>query len=433
MQVIYHTTVEGKEELKNGYRPPKNIRQVGNPGIKRKIYMEDYVVTYLSKLAMPSNTYSRGAILLGTLKKTEQETFIFISGALESQNFELDLEETLFTNEHWADIYNQIQQFFPDLSIVGWFVSRLGFSTELNGKIIQTHNNYFAGENKILYMIDSLEGDEAFYLYENHNLKKQKGYYIYYEKNEAMQAYMIAKGREHPAYSKEQGSTVTKRDQEVLASYRRTLEKRNDRRKREQRQTSIKTQQKYRKPSLLQRRERQRGDGGFYYVASTFLTVAILAVGITVINNYDKMVLLESTLSQMTGQTKETIASLPSTAEKTTAQTKDEISSQESSTINSSEESSRDPSTAGQAGVISNQNEKTSDKKSSAQEKEQQMKETSQVIATYYIVKEGDTMISISKKMYQSEKYAKKILEANEMQEEDKIFPGQKIKIPTIN
>ena len=37
-----------------------------------------------------------------------------------------------------ADIYNQIREFFPDLSIVGWFVSRLGFSTELNGKIIQT-------------------------------------------------------------------------------------------------------------------------------------------------------------------------------------------------------------------------------------------------------------------------------------------------------
>ena len=451
MQVIYHTTVEEKEELKKGYRPPKNIRQVGNPGTKRKIYIEDYVVTYLSKLAMPSNTYSRGAILLGTVKKTEEGVFIFISGALESQNFELDLEETVFTNEHWAEIYNQIGEFFPQLSIVGWFVSRLGFSTELSGKIIQTHNNYFAGDNKILYMIDSLEGDEAFYLYENHSLKKQKGYYIYYEKNEEMQNYMIERNREIQP-NKRENPNVVKRDQEVLASYRRTLEqrmnkpfmasKKQEKEKWTNQKTNILKVQKPVQQYFSKRREKQNQEGGFYYIASTFLTVAILAVGITVINNYDKMLLLESTLSQMAGETKETIAKTPNsenisnsenTTSMTTANSEDTTSStEENSTGNSPESDSSAPENAGQAELISNESkEKTSEKKSNTTSKQEKVQTNS--IATYYIVKEGDTMMSISKKMYQSEKYAKKILEANEMDEEDKIFPGQKIKIPTLN
>lgn len=441
MQVIYHTTVEEKEELKKGYRPPKNIRQVGNPGTKRKIYMEDYVVTYLSRLAMPSNTYSRGAILLGTIKKTEDGVFIFISGALEAQNFELDLEETIFTNEHWVEIYNQIGEFFPELSIVGWFVSRLGFSTELNGKIIQTHNNYFAGENKVLYMIDSLEGDEAFYLYENHSLKKQKGYYIYYEKNEEMQSYMIAKSGENKSKRQEK-SNVIKRDQEVLASYRRTLEKRTEKQEKNTQKFHLGKQQRGWRPYPSVKKERKREEGGFYYVASTFLTVAILAVGITVINNYDKMLLLESTLSQMTGETKEVIASGASTTsttsennqENTTYSSTEKVLTKENSTTVSPESDSSDPSTAGQAELISNQKkESISEQKSNAQNKEENTKEANNSIATYYIVKEGDTMISISKKMYQSEKYVKKILEANEMTEEDKIFPGQKIKIPSLN
>ena len=45
---------------------PKNFRQIGEPGTK-KIYMEDYVYTYLNKLAQPGNLYARGAILFGKI------------------------------------------------------------------------------------------------------------------------------------------------------------------------------------------------------------------------------------------------------------------------------------------------------------------------------------------------------------------------------
>ena len=69
-----------------------------------------------------------------------------------------------------------------------------GFSVELNDKIIRTHMDNFSGENKVLYMIDALDNEDAFYQFENYSLKKQRGYYIYYETNKEMKNYMLAEG-----------------------------------------------------------------------------------------------------------------------------------------------------------------------------------------------------------------------------------------------
>lgn len=376
MQVIYHTTTDENEELDKNYRHPKNIRQVGNPALKRKIYIEDYVVTYLSRLALPSNIDARGAILLGNVRKTEDGVAVFISGALDSQNFELDLNETIFTNENWANIYNEIREFFPDLFIVGWFVSRLGFSTELNGKIIQTHNNYFAGDNKVLYLIDSLEGEDDFYLYENNGLKRQKGYYIYYEKNDAMQSYMIAKQRLQQKQTRENMSLL-KRDQKIVDSYRKVIEKGQ---------------------KTVTKRKGDKQESKFYYVASTFLTIAIFAVGITIMNRYDKMVLLEATMG--------TVSSEKQVIEKDTEVT-EEV-----------EPKVKDPSEIGKSTLVEKEpsTEKVSENK----------------VATYYIVKEGDTLNGISKKMFQSTDYVEAILSINQMTKETPIYPGQKLKIPAL-
>lgn len=374
MQVIYHTSVSENEEVDKEYPLPKNIRQVGNPGIKRKIYMEDYVVTYLSKLALPSNVDARGAILLGNVRKSKDEITVFISGALEAQNFELDLNETMFTNENWANIYNEIREYFPDLFIVGWFVSRLGFSTELNGKIIQTHNNYFAGDNKVLYMIDALENEDDFYLYENGGLKRQKGYYIYYEKNDAMQSYMIKKQKNNKKLR--ENEILLKRDQKIVESYRKVVENRK---------------------KNISRKKGDKQESKFYYVASTFLVMAILAVSVTIFNRYDKMVLLEATL----GRTTEIVEVEENTEEKIKEST---------------EKSEKSTEHIGESTLV--------EKSDESQE---------EMVATYYVVKEGDTLNAISKKMFQSTNYVEDILSINHMSKETPIYPGQKIKIPMVD
>ena len=191
IEVIYDNAGEEQQGEVQGIRLPKNIRQIGTPQGNRRIYVEDYVMTYLNQLAKPGSTYARGAILLGEYKQVENQGVLFISGALEAQNMELDLEEIEFNNEVWTNIYNEVKRYFPNLEVVGWFLSRMGFSTQVNDKITKLHLENFPGRDKALFMIDALEEEEAWYLFENNTLKKQSGYYIYYTRNDAMQSYMM--------------------------------------------------------------------------------------------------------------------------------------------------------------------------------------------------------------------------------------------------
>ena len=171
IEVIYDHS-EGSEQTGEirGIRLPKNIRQVGAPQGNRRIYVEDYVMTYLNQLAKPGNTYARGAILLGEYKQSDNQGVLFISGAIEAQNIEFDPEETEFTNEVWSHIYEDVKRYFPDLEVVGWFLSRMGFSAQVNDKITRMHLENFPGRDKTLYMIDSLEEEDAWYLYDNNTL-----------------------------------------------------------------------------------------------------------------------------------------------------------------------------------------------------------------------------------------------------------------------
>ena len=64
IEIVYK---EEKQEARGNegyFRLPKNIRQIGDCKGKQKIYLEDYVYTYLKKLSADSSS-GKAAILLG--------------------------------------------------------------------------------------------------------------------------------------------------------------------------------------------------------------------------------------------------------------------------------------------------------------------------------------------------------------------------------
>ena len=123
---------------------PKNIRQIGSPVGHTKVYIEDYVITFLNSLSMDKNTYVRGAILFGEKKTIEDDTIIYVKGAIEGQNLELDLDETVFNDEVWREIYQQKDRLFPGLTILQnaevagtggeTWLERLGLGGELHAR-----------------------------------------------------------------------------------------------------------------------------------------------------------------------------------------------------------------------------------------------------------------------------------------------------------
>lgn len=432
IEVIYdcEENAESEGEVK-GIRLPKNIRQVGTPKGGRRIYVEDYVVTYLNQLAKPGNTYARGAILLGEYKETEEQGVIFISGALEAQNVEFDIDEIDFNNDVWTEIYNDVKRFFPDLEVVGWFLSRMGFTAEINDKITRTHIENFPGRDKALFMIDALEEEEAWYLFENHSLKKQSGYYIYYTRNDAMQNYMMTQ----KGHMVEAETDAAQRDQELLQKYRNRLEQR-----------------------LEPQRERPAKPVSFLYVASSLLTVAFLAMGITVINSYDRLKNLETAFQRMDVMSENTteapvtkVVSIGANVEplnsedtadtpqdtdnrSTSADTTQKADKKSTSTDTTQEadEKSTSADTAQEADSQSTSADATQDSAGGTSATTAAQPVVTDGTPKYYTVQEGDTLSSISFRMYHSILYVDNIMEANDMKNGDEIYVGQKILIPSI-
>lgn len=170
---------------------PKNIRQVGKSEGETKIYVEDYVITFLNQLAASSPMEEKLAILLGYTVEKEHKTYIFIHGAIAVNDVNIQEDHIGFTSGIWAKIYDEIKQWFGDAKVAGWFLTRPGKTIKVTDKIKKVHAEHFSGEGKTLFVVDPLDKEEAFFIYHKGQLQRQGGYYIYYERNEEMQNYMI--------------------------------------------------------------------------------------------------------------------------------------------------------------------------------------------------------------------------------------------------
>lgn len=414
----------GKREVSKLSRNlPRNYRQIGEPGTK-KIYMEDYVYTYLNKLAQPENLYARGAILFGRMYETSIGKCMFISGAAACQNFELDLDETIFSEESWGEIYRIRDSFFPEMEICGWFLSRMGFSVDLNDKIIRIHMDNFSGENKVLYMIDALENEDAFYQFENYSLKKQRGYYIYYETNQEMKNYMLAEGEMGHMPERGRRSETIKRDTAVVKNYKKALKKKK----------RLRTKTVFANPA---------------YIAGGLVTAMVLIYGVRATVQFQKNQKMQEVFQQqevtdtkdVTGIQQDEAAtdmsstvSVGSDGEKMTTdeetkspdgkQNKDEYTAQNT-------EESKDNSVVGNTEESKYNSAAQTTEKSETQTTEK-TQQTLGTVGGYYTVKRGDTLAGISKKMYQSYNYIEMIAEANGIDNVDEIYPGQILEIPQI-
>ena len=67
-------------------RMPKNVRQIGGREERLKVYMEDYVSTYLRKLQEERGEEAAVGMLVGTWQEDEKSGCYFISGAAEMKS-----------------------------------------------------------------------------------------------------------------------------------------------------------------------------------------------------------------------------------------------------------------------------------------------------------------------------------------------------------
>lgn len=174
--------------MEEQHKLPNNIRQIGERDQQPRIYLEDYVDTFIRKKQEEDKT--QAGILLGYSETIGQIACCFINGAILVEDL-VDEEGLIqFTPEVWDEIHRQVNQYFPDSKICGWFVQgNENHNTDLV-VLKQIHRSTFSETNSLLFV---MQGEEQnFYNNSIDGIDCVAGYYIYYERNECMQNYMVA-------------------------------------------------------------------------------------------------------------------------------------------------------------------------------------------------------------------------------------------------
>lgn len=389
---------------------PKNVRQIGEPEENRKIYIEDYVITYLKKVAKEAALNSRVAVLLGHSEWMDGIPYLFIKSAVALKDLEDYGEGIPFTDEAWAQVYGTIKEYFSDQNVLGWFLSIPGYPMELDRDLVKTHINHFGGVDKVLLVAEPGDWEEDFFAYENGRLARQKGYYIFYERNEAMQRYMVETG---------DGESIEKKEEfedRAARSFRTLVQEKKD-------------------------LSGQKRVMTFLYTASTFLVMVVLVIGITLINNYEKMEGLEMTLTEIS----QSLESQEGQAVSGLANQEEEPNQQLVAAMEEENAKAQEEETAEQEGVSEEtqveesveepespveESEPEPESETGSEQAETALSQNVVSIPESYTVQKGDTLLKISRKIYGQDNKIDEICSLNGIKDINHILVGQKLLLP---
>lgn len=387
-------------------RRPKNIKQIGDVSSDKKIYIEDYAFTYINSIAYNSPQEEQAGVLLGELAKEGNERCVFVKGVIKAALGDTSDTGIYFNENIWNKIYSDTEKYFPDLSVVGWFAVMPEVTDERMARLKKLHLDNFAGNMKTLYLVDTVEKEEHFYLYENGTLKRQKGYVCFYERNYEMQEYMLERS--------EKKSCEDASDDRVIRNIRNVIREKEE-------------------------LKEQRKSGSFMYGVSAFLVVVIIVIGINLMNNYEKMRRLNQSVDNLMNQLE---------GNERGGQDGDDNGVHDS-------EASGDISVDGNAIKVNRlsgdvyplEENSTSDKtERETMSDNKAASETTQAISesetdasvssvktdsySMYTVKQGDTLMGICKRYYGTTTKYQEVMQYNGLDDSDMLYIGQQIKLP---
>lgn len=208
-------------ELVEAYpRLPKNIRQIGERDNVIRVYVEDYVNTYLKRLFPAAGQDLRAGLLLGNTEEHSGVPYVFIDGALEMEGVTEEGEKVTFSEEAWKRAYQTVEEMFPKRTVQGWFLCGAAGCQLSPLNYWKQHSQYFSGKNKLMYLNSGLEGEEAVYITSSDGFYKLRGYCIYYERNQMMQDYMVMR--------KDSQRVEAGGSDPVIRDFRRKMEKKKE-------------------------------------------------------------------------------------------------------------------------------------------------------------------------------------------------------------
>ena len=383
---------------------PKNVRQIGNVSDSSKIYVEDYVDTFFNQLCEKAEQVPVGAFLVGEKVQEEDEDYIYVYGAIQMKEVIQKGRDIFIDDNTWKNGCELCKEYFGDAEILGWFLTGAGQALEVNHNILKIHQRLFSREKSIFIVKEAREKEEKYFVHKYKDLMECGGHYIYYEKNVEMQNYMIASRKKIGMTPSEIiEDTVTKNFRGII------------------RDKMEKNEQKTHSKNM--------------YALSAFLVLVVLVIGITMINNYDKMKGIRNSLEQLNetdSEQEEVVETIGTIIEAEPEDLDAEKAEEDVAAEQQGNLDETDTSDEQQGKTQETQGESEGDTSQQAGQAEEtvQSQETSSEAGEVYIVQKGDTLATISKKIYGDSSYIEAICKINGLEDGNLIFIGQKLLLP---
>ena len=413
IEVIYKEDTTEQEAAQEAFSMPRNVRQIGLANGDYRIYIEDYVYTFLCSLSEDEKPEGQGsvAVLTGEIQWTADMTCVFVKGAIAADGMEAAAEHIDFSEKLWQKLQEDKDQYFPEQEIVGWFFAQPQITMEITELFVKVHLRHFGGE-KILMLMDPGEREDAFFRYDGGMMAKLSGYYIYYEKNSQMQTYMIERSQ------KEGGEASEEVEDRAVRNFRKIIDSKNPEERGEEK-TSV-----------------------FSYAATVCLALAVLVAGVGFYRNQQEKTEVpedyraaSASVVQITPAVTEPVRSVSVSPK--AVQTQKPVQTQEAvqgtpvptENLQKREKTSITPEP--RRSKKQSVSEETQKKDNKTEEKKTE--ETSAAAGNpgeTYVIRPGDTLYQISLNRYGTVEAMEQICALNGISANEIIYPGQVIVLP---
>ena len=277
---------------------PREIKQIGSPDAGERIYVED---TVYRRMHPHGGVEEKTAyVLLGKFENCMGRECTFVEAVIPLNEILFDRDIPVWDDHTWAYIYKQLKPEHDPFVIVGWALDIKGQLPNMTAHLEALHQRNFGGKRQILFLMDSLECEEAVYGSRNGHLYRRDGFYIYYQhrqvpeendlwKKEEKEFYreMDVEGEEKP----KPAVPVSAGEREVAAD----MEKTSD-----DNESAGIYRGLYRR-RIQQEAGRQEARERPAYAATVLLGAVVCVLGVTAYLNHEKMAEMEQTLAQMKG------------------------------------------------------------------------------------------------------------------------------------
>ncbi len=384
IEIVYREDDNSGEEI--SVKLPKNIKQIGDTRGNLKVYFEEMVMEMIKEK-------SRYGVLLGSVKRAGNCSYIFINGAVMAVNSS-DSRHIDFSEKVWTAIHEDMKSYYDNPEIVGWFVSEKDKAISLDN-VKRIHLDNFPGNDKICILNDISENEEKVYRYNSGLMEETGGYYIYFDKNVTFERYL----------------TRSKALEEIFEA---------DNKKEEVKE--VISEEKEKLPRF-----------NFKEMVPSYMVIALLLAIIVVMNNSNQINSIKTSLSDIAGNLVNTPETETSIDEDVRAVMEsiagNDVKQEETTTQKSKEQETttqkpKDPETTTQK---PKEQETTTQK---PKEPETTAQIESVVEPTFYVVKSGETLSDISRTIYNDVSKVEDIMNANDIDDADMIYEGQKIVLP---